>query len=95
MALDAGIVESRVLVELNSHSTLENARESAALISGRCVELVSDPYHLARARYAFEREGLVVFPRPVLDAPRHRDVVDRVTWTLREVPAFVRLALTR
>lgn len=98
MAVDAGIEPERVVQEAQSHSTLENARFSSALIKARgldCVQVVSDPSHLARARYAFEGEGLRVELRPVLEAPRHRDPLLRVWWTLREVPAFVRLALLR
>ncbi len=63
LAVDAGIAAERLRAETRSHSTRENARESAKLIRPEgmtCVQLVSDPYHLARARWAFEREGLKV-----------------------------------
>ncbi|MBL8918406.1 MAG: YdcF family protein [Myxococcaceae bacterium] len=97
LALEAGVPEREVLVETASHSTRENARETARLLAGRgvgCVQVVSDPYHLARARWAFEREGLSVSLAPVLDAPRHRSWPLRLWWTAREVPAFVKMILS-
>jgi uncharacterized SAM-binding protein YcdF (DUF218 family) len=97
LALDAGIAPHRIRVETNSHSTRENARESAKVLRQEgvaCVQLVSDPYHLARARWAFDREGLAVTLRPVLDAPRHRSFASRVWWTAREVPAFVKMMVS-
>lgn len=96
LALDAGVPEGELVVEAVSHSTRENARETAKLLVSRgvrCVQLVSDPYHLARARWAFEHEGLAVSLAPVLDAPRHRSWPSRVWWTAREVPAFAKMIL--
>lgn len=97
LSLDAGVPDREIVVEAASHSTRENARETATLLGSRavrCVQLVSDPYHLARARWAFEREGLTVTIVPVLDAPRHRAWSSRLWWTAREVPAFAKMILT-
>ena len=97
LALDAGVAPQRIRAETKSHSTRENARESAKLLHQEgvtCVQLVSDPYHLARARWAFEREGLRVTLRPVLAAPRHQALGLRIWWTAREVPAFVRMLVS-
>lgn len=96
MAVAAGVPPSQIVVEAASHSTRENARESAKLLRARglsCVHLVSDPYHLARARWAFEREGFRVTLGPVEDAPRHRSFPTRLWWTAREVPAFAKMML--
>ena len=97
LAVDAGIAPHRLRAETMSHSTRENARESAKVLRQEgvaCVQLVSDPYHLARARWAFEREGLQVTLRPALHAPRHQSLASRLWWTAREVPAFVRMVLS-
>lgn len=97
LALDAGVAAHRIRAETKSHSTRENARESAKVLRQEgvaCVQLVSDPYHLARARWAFEREGLTVTLRPVFDAPRHQSLPSRLWWTAREVPAFVKMMVS-
>lgn len=96
-AIDAGVDPAVIVTETRSHSTRENARETAVLLRARgasCLNLVSDPYHLARARRAFEREGFDdVHLVPVLTAPRHTSVVARLGWTAREVPALIKLIL--
>lgn len=97
LAVDAGIAPQAILVETNSHSTRENARETVKLLKAHdvhCAHVVSDPYHLARARWCFEQEHFEVTIGPVLDAPRHRSLISRMWWTAREVPAFIRLVLT-
>jgi uncharacterized SAM-binding protein YcdF (DUF218 family) len=97
LAIDAGVAPESILVEVNSHSTRENARETVKLLKARsisCAHVVSDPYHLARARWCFEQEHFEVTIGPVLQAPRHRSWPSRVWWTAREVPAFARLIVS-
>jgi uncharacterized SAM-binding protein YcdF (DUF218 family) len=97
LALTAGILDREILVEADSHSTRQNARETARLLRARgisCVHLVTDPYHQARARWAFEREGFTVTAAPVMEAPRHRALASRILWTAREVPAFAKMMLS-
>jgi uncharacterized SAM-binding protein YcdF (DUF218 family) len=87
-ALAAGLAPERIVLEDRSHSTRENAACSAPRLSARgygSVVLVSDPYHLPRARLEFERHGLRVQTSPVLAAPRHRRWDDRAWWSFREV----------
>jgi uncharacterized SAM-binding protein YcdF (DUF218 family) len=96
LARASNVPAHRILVETKSHSTLENAEYSAGLLRAAgisCVHLVTDPSHLARARWAFEHQGLEVTRGPVLRAPRHLDPFERGWWSLREVPAFARLVL--
>jgi uncharacterized SAM-binding protein YcdF (DUF218 family) len=62
-ALAAGVPRSALLIEPRSGNTLENAVESAALLRRRglrSVLLVSERYHLYRARLLFRRAGLDV-----------------------------------
>ena len=79
------------LLESASHSTFENARFTARLLRERGVRealVVSDSYHLFRARQYFRRERIDARPSPV---PRHEHVLtflERAFWTLREVAAL-------
>ena len=102
LAVKLGVQPQQCLLEEQSHSTLQNAVFSLELMRkklprGAHVILVSDPYHLPRARRIFERlSGNTVSTSPVLDAPRHLEWVARIKWTLREVPALAKdLWLTR
>lgn len=55
----------------------------------RQVIVVSDPYHLWRARYLFDRQGITAFPSPARDCVRNRKLSLRVRWTLREALAVM------
>ncbi|HSC87398.1 MAG TPA: YdcF family protein [Polyangiaceae bacterium] len=94
VALREGVSADRILMESASHSTLENARYSIELLRARFpqgfrITLVSDPYHLPRARRSFEYfAGREVGTSPVLEAPRHLARWSRLWWTLREVAAL-------
>ena len=62
-ALAAGVPRSALLIEARSANTVENAFLSAKLLAERditAVLLVSERYHLHRARLLFDRAGLVV-----------------------------------
>lgn len=97
LAVGAGVPDGRVRRERRSHSTHQNAVFSAELLRAEGITdvvLVSDPYHLARARLEFERLGFAVQLSPVIEAPRHESLPARAFWTLREVPALVRALIT-
>lgn len=87
-----GIPAGAILLEDDSHSTEENARFSTALIKARGwqrVILVSDGYHLLRARLLFERFG-----QPVLTSPAAHAPPGHYLWnTLREVAVLYWLGL--
>ena len=65
-----GVPKSSITLEMQARSTLENARflkPVLAAMPGTKVLLTSD-YHMYRAHRFFEREGIVVQPRPFPDA---------------------------
>jgi uncharacterized SAM-binding protein YcdF (DUF218 family) len=86
IALSRGAADAALLLEPRSRNTYENAIEAARLLRARgggTVILVSDRYHLPRARLQFRRAGLAVI------ATRHPP--GRRLW--RELPLYLREAL--
>src|SRR6185437_10459810 len=85
LALREGVGEAALLLEPRSRNTFENARETARLLQDRGlgrVVLVSDRYHLPRARLLFRAAGLAVAG---CDGPPPRGL-------LREWPLYLREA---
>jgi uncharacterized SAM-binding protein YcdF (DUF218 family) len=92
LAVSLGVPESACIVEAESHSTAENARLTARVLAARgvgSVVLVTDPYHLLRARQYFYREGLLAYPSPALRTERNQYLSERLYWTLREAFALI------
>lgn len=93
LAVQLGVPREACLLEEQSHSTAENAAFSAAVLEAhglRSVVVVTDPYHLPRAKERFHAHGLQVTGSPVLNAPRHLAWTSHVYWTVREVFASLR-----
>ncbi|RKG99538.1 YdcF family protein [Corallococcus sp. CA053C] len=91
LAVEAGVPASACVLEEESRTTEGNARFSVRLLrerGARRVVVVSDPYHLLRARQCFRREGLEVATSPAPIAGRMR-AVDRGYWTVREAFALL------
>ncbi len=91
--MSLGVPEEACVLEEESHSTAENARYSARILRERGVGrvlLVSDPYHLFRARQNFRLQGIDAIPVPALLTERHRALSSRAYWTMREVLALLR-----
>lgn len=87
-----GVPAGAILLEENSHTTEENALYSAAMIADRGwqgVILVSDGYHLLRARWLFGRLSQPVLTSPAADPPPAWHVL----YVLREVGALYWLSL--
>jgi uncharacterized SAM-binding protein YcdF (DUF218 family) len=87
-ALAHGVPPAALLVEPGSRNTLENARETARLLSARglhSVLLVSDRAHLLRAAVLFRLAGLRVAGRAGVPAPSFARGVGA---SLRELLAF-------
>lgn len=92
-AVSLGVPGESCLLEANSRSTAENAKYSAELLRARGVRqvlLVSDPYHLYRARQHFRLEGIEAITVPASWTERNRKPFARAYWTLREVMALLR-----
>ncbi|SIO46087.1 DUF218 domain-containing protein [Rhodovulum sp. ES.010] len=86
----AGVPEARIVLEREARNTAQNIAFSAPLLAAHGVTgvtLVTDYYHLPRARLLARRAGLAVAPA----APRHgvgRPL--RHLWTLlREAAAYL------
>jgi uncharacterized SAM-binding protein YcdF (DUF218 family) len=93
LALARGVPHGRIVLEAGSRNTAGNARLTAALMRARgfaAATIVSDPFHLLRARQHFRRYGFEVATSPAPLAGRGLARGDRLAWTLRE--AFALLA---
>lgn len=88
LALAAGVPDACIVVEAQSRNTYENACFSAALMRARGWSralLVSEGYHLPRARIAFRLVGAPVAGTSAAAAPPSR--LQRLRLSLRELAA--------
>lgn len=85
---DAGVPEAAIRLEETSTNTVENIRNALPLLGGeRDVLIVSDAYHLPRARLIARREGLrVTTSAPPMQGAR---LWPQLRGWLREVPGVV------
>lgn len=93
LARSRGVPASDLVLESRSTSTRENALYAAKIRRAKGwheVIVVSDPYHLWRARRELTRAGLVAYPSPALDCARNRVLHRRFFWAVREVLALAR-----
>ena len=93
LAVQNGVPREDIIEENKSTSTWENA----AFASGICkknhwksVLIVSDPFHLWRARRNFERNGMRAFVSPVAVELWKSQPGRRLFWTSREAVLAVR-----
>ena len=87
-AIARGVAPTALLIEPSSRNTLENARETARLLSARGLDsvlLVSDRVHLPRAALLFRLAGLRVAGRAAVPA---RSLRRQTSAILREIAAF-------
>jgi uncharacterized SAM-binding protein YcdF (DUF218 family) len=92
IAVEHGVPLAACLLEHESHSTEENAELTAKLLAPRGVReviVVSDPYHLLRARQYFRLAGLSALPSPALLSDRNMTATERIYWTFREAFALL------
>jgi uncharacterized SAM-binding protein YcdF (DUF218 family) len=92
LAVALGVPAEACLLEEESRSTRENAERSAAVLrqlGARRVRVVSEPYHLLRARQYFRLQGLEVETAPTRWSERDASSVWRAWWSLREAVALL------
>jgi len=92
LAVRLGVPAEACLLEEQSHSTEQNARFSADVLrslGAKRVVVVSDPYHLLRARQYFRLQGFEVATSPAMFSERNMSTVDRIYWTVREAVALL------
>lgn len=89
---EVGVPEAAIRLEDTSTNTAENIRNAVALLEGeRDVLIVSDAYHLPRARLIARREGLRA---SVSAPPRHGERLwPQIKGWAREVPGVLAVLL--
>lgn len=88
LLLNDGVPQSAILLEEQSRSTEENAMYTRALMDARgwqAAIVVSDSYHLFRARRLFTNEGVQALTSPASVLP---STGEYFVFLLREVVAF-------
>ena len=88
IALGMGVPEEAIFLEDQSHSTVENFKNSARIMAEHGWDsalVVSDPYHMYRACRVGHDAGLAVYPVPAADSP---------TWTIPHLRAYYALRET-
>ncbi|KAF0223696.1 MAG: hypothetical protein FD176_1722 [Rhodospirillaceae bacterium] len=90
LAMAAGIAADRIVIEDRSRNTIGNARYCAPIIAAHGwtrLLLVTDTFHLPRARLIFARHGLTV----ALSGARPESVsAEWLMAHLREIPAMMK-----
>ena len=89
VAASYGVPDAAMVLEPHSRNTFENAVESARLLRERslgAIILVSDGYHLPRARLLFRCAGVAVVATA---QPPSRGLVRELPWRLREIAALM------
>ena len=93
IAVKLGVPREACLLEEGSHSTFQNAQLTAPLLRERKIDevvLVSDGYHLFRARLQFAKVGIRV---QAVASERSLSAADQAYWTMREALALLRRPL--
>lgn len=93
LAFELGVPRDACVLENKSHSTEENAEFAADILRPmhlRRVIVVSDPYHLLRARQWFRLQGFEVATSPARDSARARSWLLSAFWSVREALALMR-----
>jgi len=95
---DLGVPADALRVEPEARTTAENATRVAALLAAdgvRTVWLVTQPFHLRRACWLFERAGLAARGWRIDGGLQDRDPARALGWIAREYGAWARALLRR
>lgn len=91
-----GVPDDALVIERTARTTAENAARVAELLGpGRTVWLVSQPFHLRRARHLFRRAGLDARCWRIDDGLQDREPARALRWIGREYAAWARALLRR
>jgi uncharacterized SAM-binding protein YcdF (DUF218 family) len=88
----SGVPDQVLVVETEAQNTYENARNLAALLrpaGHHRVVLVTQPFHLLRARMHFTRFGFDAAGFVIRDSVQFRSP-RALRWVLREYPSLLR-----
>lgn len=88
IAAQEGVPRTQIIVEARSKTTEQNAIESAAILhrlGWSSAVLVTDDYHLLRAHWLFDQQGVRVFPSA---ARTHESALGYAYVLLREIGAL-------
>jgi uncharacterized SAM-binding protein YcdF (DUF218 family) len=91
-ALAQGVPPEAILLEERSHTTVENLRGAQALFAaapGPTILLVSDPFHMARARWIARDLGFAAYPAPTRTSPISERPLEEAWYVFREALALV------
>ncbi len=94
----AGGPRGAVLVEGASQTTVENARNTYALLAplgARRVWVVTQPFHARRAVRIFRAVGLDARAWHIRDSVQYRDRPRAVKWLMREYAAWAKVLVWR
>lgn len=92
LARQAGVPPSAILLEPESRTTEQNAQHAAQIMrerGWRSAVVVSDGYHLLRARWLFEREDVIVWTSPASGPGGAGTLFDKVYYVARELGALI------
>lgn len=91
LARAAGVPASALVLEPRSRTTEQNARYAAEILRGRGWEsavVVSDSFHLLRARWLFAREDVTVWTSPATRLGEAGNALETLYFLLREIGAL-------
>jgi len=91
-----GVPDHALIVEPTARTTAENAARVAELLGpGRAVWLVTQPFHLRRARWLFRRVGLAPRCWRIDGGLQDQDARRALRWIGREYAAWLRALASR
>ncbi len=92
IAASAGVPAEALALDETSHSTeenLQNARRIMQANGWRTALIVSDPFHLFRAKLMARDLGIEAYGSPANDSPTYTNLLLRAWYTTREAAAVV------
>jgi uncharacterized SAM-binding protein YcdF (DUF218 family) len=96
--LERGVPAAALRIEREARTTAENATRVAAMLRPEAVTrvwLVSQPFHLRRARWLFRRAGLDAWGYRIDGGLQDRDPARALRWVTREYAAWARCVVRR